>query len=76
MYETKSVVAGRRLAVVALFGGVAVAAQPVLGGDVPDVEMTIVLSDGFAMTFNPVGTDVGGGTYNYVGVINAPGDEW
>lgn len=76
MQSVHAVVSGRGLGVVALVCGMAATNQPALGGAVPNVEMTVVVSDGFSMTFNPAGVDVGDGTYNFQGVLVPPGGGW
>ncbi len=54
--------------------GVLFGVQSALAG-IPLVEMTIEVSDGFASTFNPVGTDNGDGSFNYVGFVSE-GVDW
>ncbi|NNF43369.1 MAG: hypothetical protein HKO59_06075 [Phycisphaerales bacterium] len=45
-------------------------ATPVQAGLIPAVELSIQVSDGFDSTFEPVGTDRGGGIFNFMGALN------
>jgi hypothetical protein len=57
--------------------GLALALTPAsFGGAIPAVEMTIQVSDGTDMTFNPGGTDISGGNFNYNGAQADGGGDW